>query len=189
MPSDADMTATALPLKGLFLLEPRVFADDRGSFTETWNAAAFAAATGCDLPFVQDNQSVSHAWVLRGLHHQLAPHAQGKLVRVASGAIWDVAVDLRPDSPTIGSHYAVELSAQNGLQLWIPPGFAHGFLSLRPDTQVHYKCTALYHPASERTLHWADPTLAIPWPLPAGVTPLISPKDEQGASFRQLNQV
>jgi len=177
------MTATALPLKGLFLLEPRVFADDRGSFTETWNAAAFAAATGCDLPFVQDNQSVSHAWVLRGLHHQLAPHAQGKLVRVASGAIWDVAVDLRPDSPTFGSHYAVELSAQNGLQLWIPPGFAHGFLSLRPDTQVHYKCTALYHPASERTLHWADPTLAIPWPLPAGVTPLISPKDEQGGAW------
>jgi dTDP-4-dehydrorhamnose 3,5-epimerase len=105
------------------------------------------------------------------------------LVRVASGAIWDVAVDLRPDSPTFGSHYAVELSAQNGLQLWIPPGFAHGFLSLRPDTQVHYKCTALYHPASERTLHWADPTLAIPWPLPAGVTPLISPKDEQGGAW------
>jgi dTDP-4-dehydrorhamnose 3,5-epimerase len=179
------VTATPLPLSGLFLLSPRVFADDRGSFTETWNAATFAAATGCDGVFVQDNQSISHAWVLRGLHHQAAPHAQGKLVRVASGAIWDVAVDIRPDSPTYGSHYGTELSAENGLQLWIPPGFAHGFLSLRPDTMVHYKCTALYHPPSERTLHWADPHLDIPWPLPAGVAPLVSPKDELGAPWEK----
>ena len=166
---------TALP--GVLLIEPRVFGDDRGFFYESWNARAFADA-GLDLAFVQDNHSKSAKGVLRGLHYQ-NPDPQGKLVRVVAGAVYDVAVDLRRSSPTFGRWVGYELSAANKRMLWVPPGFAHGFLSLEDGTEFLYKCTAFYAPANEHSLLWNDPAVGIDWPLD-GIEPLLAGKDADG---------
>jgi dTDP-4-dehydrorhamnose 3,5-epimerase len=151
------------------IVEPRVFGDDRGWFMESFNEKSFHAALkalGLDTPtaFVQDNHSCSKKGVLRGLHYQLAPHAQGKLVRVVSGSAWDVAVDIRPGSPTFGKWVGEELSDDNKRMLWIPAGFAHGFVALEDDTHFLYKTTDYYAPQAERVIHWNDPDLAIEWP-------------------------
>lgn len=169
---------TALP--GVLIIEPRVFGDQRGFFMETWNAAGFAAA-GLDLSFVQDNHSRSQKGVLRGLHFQ-NPGPQGKLVRVANGAVFDVAVDLRRSSPTFGQWVGVKLSAENKRMIWVPEGFAHGFLTLEDDTDFLYKCTAPYAPQSEFTLAWDDAAVGIEWPV-AGFDLLISDKDARGLSL------
>ena len=161
---------TALP--GVLLIEPRVFGDSRGFFLETFHAARYAAA-GLTLPFVQDNWSRSTCGILRGLHFQW-PNPQGKLVSVMSGAVWDVAVDIRRGSSTFGQHVGVQLSAENKRQLWIPPGFAHGFCVLSDTADFVYKCTALYEPQHDRGIRWNDPALAIPWPV---ASPQLSPKD------------
>lgn len=163
---------TALP--DVKLLEPWVFVDNRGFFLESWNARTFAAA-GIDAAFVQDNHSHSAKGVLRGLHYQLQS-PQGKLIRVIVGAVYDVVVDIRASSPTFGRWTGTELSAENKLQLWIPPGFAHGFLSLQDGTESLYKCTDFYNPQAERTVLWNDPVIGITWPL-EGLTPVISAKD------------
>jgi len=161
---------TAIP--GVLLFEPRVFGDARGFFLETFHAARYAEA-GLSLPFVQDNWSRSARGILRGLHFQW-PNPQGKLVSVVSGAVWDVAVDIRKGSPTFGQHVGVELSADNKRQLWVPPGFAHGFCVLTESADFVYKCTALYEPQHDRGIRCNDPALAIPWPV---ASPLLSQKD------------
>ena len=163
---------TALP--GVKLIEPRVFGDDRGFFMETWNARRFAAA-GLDAVFVQDNHSRSARHVLRGLHYQIV-NPQGKLVRVTAGAVFDVAVDIRRSSPHFGRWVGYELSAANHRMLWVPPGFAHGFVVLSEAADFLYKCTALYDPAAERAIRWDDPAIGIDWDL-AGAIPLQSTKD------------
>lgn len=146
---------------------PRVFEDTRGWFSESWNARTFAEA-GIAAEFVQDNQSLSRrVHTLRGLHFQTAPHAQGKLVRCIAGRMRDIAVDLRRGSPTYGRHVAVELSAENHVQLWIPPGFAHGFVTLEPDTRIFYKVTDYYAPECDAGVAWDDPDLAVDWGVPA----------------------
>ena len=158
------------------LITPKRFSDDRGWFTKSYNARAFAQAVG-PIDFVQDNHSYSRAaGTLRGLHFQTPPHAQAKLVRCARGAIWDVAVDVRQGSPTYARHVAAELSAENGRQLFIPAGFAHGFVTLTSDAEVLYKASDFYAPANDAGLAWNDPDLAIPWPL-AAAGPALSPKD------------
>jgi dTDP-4-dehydrorhamnose 3,5-epimerase len=164
------------------LIRPRVFGDSRGFFYESWQRREFAAA-GIAVDFVQDNHSRSAAHTLRGLHYQLE-QSQGKLVRVVAGAVFDVAVDLRRSSPTFGHWVGVELSADNHLQLWIPQGFAHGFLVLTPTADFSYKCTDYYAPAHERCLRWDDPELAIAWPLSANTDPILSTKDAVGLSLR-----
>jgi len=173
---------TGLP--NVKILSPRRFGDERGWFAEVFNAATFAAA-GLPNHFVQDNQSFSCRGVLRGLHYQLGK-PQGKLVRVLSGHIWDVAVDLRRDSPSFGRHAFFDLKPLNTAGelelLWIPEGFAHGFLVLSETAEVLYKTTDVYYPAGERCIAWNDPTLAIPWPL-ADITPSVSAKDAQGVAF------
>jgi dTDP-4-dehydrorhamnose 3,5-epimerase len=172
---------TSLP--GVVIVEPAVFSDDRGWFSESYNEARFnAALQDIGLPatrrFVQDNHSCSKAGVLRGLHYQLSPHAQGKLVRVVQGAAYDVAVDIRQGSPTLGQWAGVELSAVNQHQLWIPEGFAHAFLALQDDTHFLYKTTDFYARDCERSIRWDDPAIGIRWPLPPGLTaPLVAPKD------------
>lgn len=167
--------STALP--GVLILEPQVFGDARGFFTESYNRRRFAAATGLDIDFVQDNHSRSARGVLRGLHYQLR-QPQGKLVRVVQGAAFDVAVDLRRESPTFGQWEGVELSALNKRQLWIPEGFAHGFLALQDDTHFLYKTTDVYARDCERSIRWDDPAIGIGWPLPPGLkAPLVAPKD------------
>ena len=168
------VTPTALP--EVLLIEPKVFGDARGFFMESWNEARFNDATGYDVHFVQDNHSRSSRGVLRGLHYQLAPHAQGKLVRCVSGAVFDVAVDMRRSSPNFGKWVGFELTASNHRQLWIPPGFAHGFLVLSDSADFLYKTTAYYRPDAERALRWDDPTLAIRWP-DVGVPLQLSGKD------------
>ncbi|KZE33218.1 dTDP-4-dehydrorhamnose 3,5-epimerase [Crenobacter luteus] len=165
---------TGLP--GLLLLTPTVHRDARGDFAETYNARAFDAAVGRAVSFVQDNQSFSRRGVLRGLHYQL-PRPQGKLVRAAAGAVWDVAVDLRRASPTFGRWHGVELSAANGRQLWLPEGFAHGFVAL-DDALLVYKTTDYWAPDAEHTLAWDDAALAIDWPLSGA--PVLSDKDRAG---------
>ncbi len=172
---------TAIP--GVLIIEPRVFGDSRGFFMETWNTAGFAGA-GLDLAFVQDNHSRSQKGVLRGLHFQ-NPGPQGKLVRVTRGAVYDVAVDLRASSPTFGHWVGVELSAENKRMLWVPEGFAHGFLTLEDDTDFLYKCTAPYAPQSEFTLAWNDPAVGIEWPV-AGLDPIISEKDARGLALADV---
>ncbi len=171
---------TTTGLAGVLILRPTVHGDDRGFFFESWNAHDFAAATGVDATFVQDNHSRSTAGVLRGLHYQLAPHAQGKLVRAIIGGAYDVAVDIRRSSPTFGSWTGVELTADNKLQLWIPPGFAHGFVALT-DAELLYKTTAPYHGDSDRSLRWDDPDIGIEWPV--GGTPILSAKDQAAPSL------
>jgi dTDP-4-dehydrorhamnose 3,5-epimerase len=178
------MEVIGTPLSGLLRLRPRIHADERGRFLETFNERAFRAATGVELPFVQDNESRSRLHVLRGLHYQRAPFAQGKLVHVGHGAVLDVCLDIRPASPTYGRHFAVRLDAGTKEALWIPPGFAHGFVALEPDTLFLYKCTAYYHPQAEATILWNDPQLGIDW----GVRdPLVSDKDREGRLFRNAH--
>ncbi|MBI1402416.1 MAG: dTDP-4-dehydrorhamnose 3,5-epimerase [Porphyrobacter sp.] len=176
-----NIVPTAIP--EVLIIEPRVFGDARGFFLETWNAAAFAAA-GLDLRFVQDNHSRSQKGVLRGLHFQ-NPGPQGKLVRVTRGAVFDVAVDLRKSSPHFGRWVGVELSETNKRMLWIPEGFAHGFLTLEDDTDFLYKCTAPYLPQSEQTLAWDDPAVGIDWPL-AGLAATLSDKDRRGLALGEV---
>jgi dTDP-4-dehydrorhamnose 3,5-epimerase len=176
------VTATALP--EVKLIEPRVFGDDRGFFFESWNARAFVAE-GLDLAFVQDNHSRSARGVLRGLHYQLE-RPQGKLVRVVSGAVFDVAVDMRRSSPRFGRWVGAELSAENKHMLWVPPGFAHGFVALRDGTEFLYKCTDFYAPEDERSLLWSDPAIGIEWPLD-GLTPTLSSKDQAGTPLAQAD--
>ena len=160
------------------LIEPKVFGDDRGFFFESFNRRKFFELTGQDIDFVQDNHSRSAQNVLRGLHYQIQ-HPQGKLVRVVQGVVLDVAVDIRKNSPTFGQHVAVELSAENKLMLWIPAGFAHGFVVLSESAEFLYKTTDYWFPEHERSILWNDPTLAIDWKL-NGATPLVSGKDAQG---------
>ena len=174
------MIVTDTAIAGVKLIEPKVFGDDRGFFLESWNQNAFDAA-GIDVRFVQDNHSRSARGVLRGLHYQMGP-AQGKLVRVVAGAVFDVAVDMRASSPTFGHWVGYELSARNHRMLWIPEGFAHGFLTLEDDTDFLYKCTNFYAPQSEHCLAWDDSTVAVDWPL-AGMMPLVSAKDEVGKAL------
>jgi dTDP-4-dehydrorhamnose 3,5-epimerase len=170
------VTPTSLP--EVLIVEPRVFGDTRGFFTESWNEDRFNQATGNTLRFVQDNHSRSSRGVLRGLHYQLAPHAQGKLVRCVSGAVFDVAVDMRASSPRFGQWAGVELSADKHRQLWIPPGFAHGFLVLSETADFLYKTTDYYAPQAEGCVRWDDPSIAIQWP-DLGITPQLAPKDAQ----------
>lgn len=176
------MKVTPMRLDGLHIIEPRVFDDDRGVFFESYNAAGFAAVSGAGREFVQDNHSVSRAGVLRGLHYQQSPGEQGKLVRAIRGEIFDVAVDIRPESATFGQWEGVILSAENHRQLWIPAGFAHGFLALT-DCEVLYKTDAYYAPTLEQSIRWDDPAIGIAWPL-AG-QPILSAKDAEAASLQQ----
>jgi len=167
-------------LEGVLMITPRIFKDDRGTFTESFSAKQFDKATGGRYTFVQDNQSVSKKNVLRGLHFQNPPFEQGKLVRVSKGSVIDVAVDIRKHSSTYGQHIAVLLSAENNRQLWIPPGFAHGFVALEEDTVFCYKCTEYYAPQAEDCIAWNDPDLNIDW----GVRdPIVSSKDSIGKEF------
>ncbi|MBL7952743.1 MAG: dTDP-4-dehydrorhamnose 3,5-epimerase [Flavobacteriales bacterium] len=177
------MERVLTPLDGLLLLKPRIFSDDRGAFLETFNQRHFEEVVGGPVNFVQDNESLSAKGVLRGLHYQMAPHAQGKLVHVIHGAVLDVCVDIRPRSSTYGEHFTARLDGHAKHMLWIPSGFAHGFVALEEGTLFAYKCTAYYHPASERTLTWNDPALGIDWGV---MHPLVSPKDAQGHGFHEL---
>jgi dTDP-4-dehydrorhamnose 3,5-epimerase len=170
-------------IEGLVIIEPRVFGDDRGFFMESWNRQTFVRL-GLDLDFVQDNHSRSAKGVLRGLHYQ-QPNPQGKLVRVTSGRAWDVAVDLRVGSTTYGKWVGVELSALNKRMFWVPPGFAHGFVSLEDGTDFLYKCTGLYDPTSEHSLAWDDPEVGIVWPL-EGIEPQLSAKDKVGKALSEV---
>jgi dTDP-4-dehydrorhamnose 3,5-epimerase len=171
------MKATPLAIPDVILLEPKVFGDDRGFFFESFNRRKFAELTGRDVDFVQDNHSRSVKNVLRGLHYQIQ-HPQGKLVRVVQGTVLDVAVDIRKSSPTFGQHVTVELSAENKRMLWIPEGFAHGFVVLSDTAEFLYKTTDYWFPEHERSLRWDDPALAIDWKLQS--TPTLSGKDAQG---------
>ena len=171
---------TAIP--DVKIVESAVFGDDRGFFMETWNARGFADA-GLDLTFVQDNHSRSAKGVLRGLHYQLR-QPQGKLVRVVRGAVYDVAVDIRRGSASFEQWVGVEVSAANKRMLWVPPGFAHGFLTLEDDTEFLYKCTDFYAPEHERSLLWSDPAIGIDWPL-GGDAPLLSGKDAAAAPLAE----
>lgn len=178
------MKIEQLSIPDVILLTPPRFSDSRGFFSETYNAERYKKA-GLEQDFVQDNQSLSRArGVIRGLHCQIPPYAQGKLVRCTRGAIWDVAVDIRTGSPTYGRWVAAELSENNWAQLWIPPGFLHGFCTLTDNAEVHYKCTALYNKVSERAVIWNSPELGIPWPIPEKDA-TISEKDRQAGEFSQ----
>lgn len=175
------MEKIATPIADLYILEPKVFRDDRGYFVELFNQQKFQVL-GFTYQFVQDNQSCSSFGVIRGLHYQLAPYAQTKLVRAVRGRIFDVAVDLRKGSPTFGKWFGVELSEDNFRQLLIPRGFAHGFSVLSETAIVHYKCDNLYHPQSERGINFNDPMLAIEWQIPLDKA-VVSPKDRMWPNF------
>lgn len=179
------MPLTVIPtaIADVLVLVPQVFKDERGSFVESFNARAFAAATGVDTPFVQDNHSLSGRGVLRGLHYQIS-HPQGKLIRVTEGSVFDVAVDLRRSSPSFGRWVGEVLSAENGRQMWIPPGFAHGFVVLGERAQCQYKTTDYWHPEHERTLLWNDPAIGIDWPI--GFAPQLAGKDAQAPCLSQV---
>jgi dTDP-4-dehydrorhamnose 3,5-epimerase len=177
------MEIESTPLSGVYLITPKVFGDERGFFMESWNADVFANA-GFDINFVQDNHSRSVQGTLRGLHYQTR-HTQGKLVRVTAGSVFDVAVDLRRDSPTLGAWYGVNLDASSRQMLWIPPGFAHGFYVTSEQADFLYKCTDRYDPDSEVSIAWNDPQLAIDWPLVDGTAPSLSAKDEAGLPFSE----
>ncbi|SMO38685.1 dTDP-4-dehydrorhamnose 3,5-epimerase [Solitalea koreensis] len=167
------MNIKSTPIEGLLIIEPRVFKDDRGYFFESYSQKKYKEV-GIDAEFVQDNQSLSQKGTLRGLHFQAPPFAQGKLVRVISGSVLDIAVDIRTNSATYGQYFSIELSAQNQLQFWIPPGFAHGFITLEDNTIFTYKCTNYYDKNSEGGIVWNDPDLNIEWNI---AEPLISEKD------------
>jgi dTDP-4-dehydrorhamnose 3,5-epimerase len=175
------VTPTAIP--DVLVIEPKVFSDDRGWFFESFNEKEFSVAIGKEVSFVQDNHSSSKKGVLRGLHYQLE-HTQGKLVRVSRGAVFDVAVDLRQSSPTFGKWVGVELSAENQKQMWVPEGFAHGFLVLSDDAEFLYKTTDYWNPSSEQCLMWNDPTLNIQWPY-FGAIPHLNPKDAAGLCWER----
>jgi dTDP-4-dehydrorhamnose 3,5-epimerase len=177
------MKVTPTSIADVLIIEPKVFGDQRGFFLESFNQRAFNAATGTDFNFVQDNHSRSAKNVLRGLHYQVG-QPQGKLVRVVRGAVFDVAVDIRPASPTFGQWFGLELSEENHRQLWVPPGLAHGFLVLSDSAEFLYKTTDYYAPEQERCIVWNDPTLGIAWPLEGG-SPLLSGKDAAGLSFKE----
>ena len=181
------MKAIPLAVPDIILLEPRVFGDERGFFFESYNEQNFRQATGLNVSFVQDNHSKSSKNVLRGLHYQLPPRAQGKLVRVVAGEVFDVAVDIRRDSPTFGQWAGEVLSASNKRQLWIPPGFAHGFLVLSDTAEFLYKTTEYYAPELERCIVWDDPELAIEWPLHE--PPVLSAKDQVGKRFADADRL
>ena len=170
------------PIEGLLVIKPRIFEDARGHFFESWSKESFKNI-GLDLDFAQDNQSLSQRGVLRGLHFQNPPFAQGKLVRVIKGSVLDVAVDIRKDSPTYGGHFAVELSEENKTIFWIPKGFAHGFVALKDDTIFTYKCTGVYNKESEAALIWNDEDLNIDWRV---INPLVSDKDIQAGNFNDF---
>ncbi len=173
-------TVTQTRLPEVLILEPKVFGDDRGFFFESFNARDFAQCTGLDMQFVQDNHSKSAKGVLRGLHYQIQ-HPQGKLVRVTQGAVFDVAVDLRRSSPNFGKWEGVLLSENNKRQLWIPPGFAHGFLVTSDSAEFLYKTTDYWYPEFERSLLWSDPTVGIQWPVDGA--PLLAGKDRDAATL------
>jgi dTDP-4-dehydrorhamnose 3,5-epimerase len=176
------MSVVSTPLPGVFVFEPRAFTDDRGFFIEIFRASRYAEA-GVPQPFVQDNFSSSSRGTLRGLHFQ-EPHAQGKLVTVLEGAVLDVAVDIRRGSPTFAKWFQIELTGDNHKQLWVPPGFAHGFCVTSEHALVLYKCTHEYVPEADRGIRWNDPTLSIPWPEKA---PRLSPKDAQAPLLDQAD--
>ena len=175
------MNVVNTDLPGVLIIEPKVFGDERGFFYESFNAKAFAQATGLDTQFVQDNHSRSQQGVLRGLHYQLE-NTQGKLVRVTAGEVLDVAVDIRRSSPHFGKWVAVRLSADNHRQLWVPEGFAHGFVVLSEFAEFLYTTTDFYTPSAERSIRWDDPDLAIDWQL--ADAPQLSAKDQAGAWFK-----
>jgi dTDP-4-dehydrorhamnose 3,5-epimerase len=176
------MQALDTSLDGVLILEPSVFEDERGYFVETWNQRRFAETTGVDAEFVQDNQSGSARGVLRGLHYQVPPHAQGKLIRAVVGSVYDVAVDLRRGSPTFGGWFGIELSSMNHLQLWIPTGFAHGFIATSDWAEVHYKVTDYYSQPNERALRWDDPEIGIVWPT--DLPPVLSDRDADAVTLQ-----
>lgn len=179
------MTIVKTGIEGVFVIEPRVFGDSRGYFFESYNERDFAEQTGINVRFVQDNESRSHYGVVRGLHFQLPPYAQAKLVRVVEGCVLDVAVDIRHDSPTYGQHVAVELSADNKRQFFLPKGFAHGFAVLSETAMFQYKCDEYYHPEAEGAIAWDDPTLAIDWKV-AAADVLLSEKDRHHQLFNNF---
>ncbi|MCB1506949.1 MAG: dTDP-4-dehydrorhamnose 3,5-epimerase [Hyphomicrobiaceae bacterium] len=183
-----NVTVKRLEIPDVILIAPAKFGDDRGFFSETYNAATFREA-GIDATFVQDNQSLSRSsGVVRGLHFQKPPHAQGKLIRVVRGRIFDVAVDIRTGSPTFGHHVRAELSAENWQQLWIPPGFAHAFCTLEPDTEVFYKVTDFYAPECDAGILWNDPDLEIDWPISSSEA-ILSPKDTNLPRLADLSEI
>ena len=177
------MEVTRYDIEGLVSFVPRRFEDDRGLFFESFNHRQFEEMIGRSVEFVQDNESHSKKGVLRGLHMQAPPYAQGKLVRVISGSVIDVAVDLRPDSPSFSKHVAVELSADNGRIFWVPEGFAHGFVVLEEDTKFQYKCTNYYHKESELDLRWDDPELGIDWGVD---NPILSDEDREACLLKDF---
>ncbi len=180
------MKIETLPIPGLLLITPARFGDHRGFFSESWNRKSFAEA-GIDIDFVQDNHSFStEAGTIRGLHFQAPPAAQDKLVRCGRGALFDVAVDIRKGSPTYGQWYGVELSFENGRQMLVPAGFAHGFVTLVQDTEIIYKCSDFYAPETEGALRWNDPDIAIDWRL-EGRSPVLSDKDAQAGTLADFN--
>lgn len=183
------MNVIETKIKDLLIFEPRVFGDDRGWFMESFNQQVFEKALadrGLDIPtFVQDNHSFSKKGVLRGLHYQLNPHAQGKLVRVVQGRAWDVAVDIRKDSETFGQWVGVELSGENHKQFWIPAGFAHGFIALEDNTQFLYKTTGYYSKDCERSIVWSDHDIAIEWPLENQLEVILTDKDRLAPSLNK----
>ncbi len=174
------------PIADTYLIEPQVFGDERGFFMETWQVRKFSGA-GIDANFVQDNQSRSTQWTLRGMHMQVE-HTQGKLVRVSAGRVFDAMVDLRRGSPTYGRWWGTELTEQNHRMLWVPPGLAHGILVMSESADFLYKCTDIYSPTHERTLAWDDAAVGIEWPLPQGVRPKLSAKDQKGQSFAKVEK-
>lgn len=169
-------------LKGLVILKPKVFEDERGYFYESYNQKLFANA-GLNLNFVQDNQSLSHSGVLRGMHFQNPPYAQGKLVRVITGAVYDVVIDIRKNSDTYGKWFGVELTQENKWMMYIPEGFAHGFLTLKDNTIFSYKCTNFYNKVSEDSILWNDPEIGVQWNVK---DPMLSPKDLEGKLFKNF---
>ena len=176
------METIKTPIEGLLVIKPKIFGDDRGHFFESWSKESFAKNV-LNLDFVQDNQSLSSKGVLRGLHFQNPPFAQGKLVRVIKGAVLDVVVDIRKESSTYGKHFSIELNEENKTICWIPPGFAHGFVTLQDDTIFTYKCTEVYNSASEEALLWSDEDLNIDW---RAINPLVSDKDLVAGSFKNF---
>ncbi len=179
------ITIEKTALEGLLILKPRLFSDARGFFYESYNQDAFKEA-GIDVPFVQDNHSRSTRGTLRGLHFQTYP-GQAKLVRCTQGTIWDVAVDIRPQSPTFGQYHAVELSPEEGRMFFIPVGFAHGFLVLSPIAEVQYKCSAVYNASTEAGIQWNDMEIGVPWPL-MDLMPILSHRDQNAPSFSEIRK-
>ena len=179
------MNVLRTDIEGVLIIEPTIHGDSRGYFMESFSQRDFAAQTGLEVRFVQDNESRSRRGVLRGLHFQREPHAQAKLVRVVSGRVLDVAVDIRPESPTFGKYVAVELSGTNHRQLFIPKGFAHGYVVLEEDTVFQYKCDDYYHPECEDGIAWNDPQIAIRWPL-AESEIILSEKDSNRPTLSEL---